>query len=198
MPGAESVDLVVAEWVAKAENDLNTAAHTLKLGRVCPTGTVCFHAQQCAEKYLKAYLVSRAVPFPKTPEIEGLVSLMPDEARPSLSVEEQSLLTEYAVGSRYPGWMEGHSAHCSPARRDTCPACAEAYSLTATEWHSAPEESLMEPWYKATEARKEVREGRSFKPDEFAIRGADLVFSCIGPALELLLCERIPAFMALP
>jgi predicted AAA+ superfamily ATPase len=27
----------------------------------------------------------------------------------------------------------------------------------------------MEPWYKVTEARKEVREGRSFNPDEFAI-----------------------------
>ncbi len=98
MPGAENANLVVAEWVARAEDDLNTAAHTLKLGRECPTGTVCFHAQQCAEKYLKAYLVSRAVPFPKTHEIEGLVSLIPDDARPSLSLEEQSLLTEYAVG----------------------------------------------------------------------------------------------------
>jgi HEPN domain-containing protein len=106
MPGGENADLVVAEWVAKAEDDLNTAAHTLKLGRGCPTGTVCFHAQQCAEKYLKAYLVSRAVPFPKTHEIEGLVWLMPDDARPSLSLEEQSLLTEYAVGPRYPGWRD--------------------------------------------------------------------------------------------
>jgi hypothetical protein len=33
MPGAENVHLVVAEWLAKAEDDLNTAAHTLKLGR---------------------------------------------------------------------------------------------------------------------------------------------------------------------
>jgi hypothetical protein len=27
----------------------------------------------------------------------------------------------------------------------------------------------MEPWYSATTPRKEVREGRSFNPDEFAI-----------------------------
>jgi len=27
----------------------------------------------------------------------------------------------------------------------------------------------MEPWYKLVTPRKEVREGRSFKPDEFAI-----------------------------
>ena len=106
MPGAENVGLVVVEWVAKAEDDLKTAAHTLKLGRACPTGTVCFHAQQCAEKYLKAYLVSRALPFPKTHEIEALVSLVPDSVRPPLSVEEQALLTEYAVGPRYPGWRD--------------------------------------------------------------------------------------------
>jgi HEPN domain-containing protein len=106
MPGAESINLVAAEWVAKAEDDLSNAAHTLKLGRACPTGTVCFHAQQCAEKYLKAFLTSRAVPFAKTHEIEQLVSLMPDNVRPSLSVEEQALLTEYAVGPRYPGWRD--------------------------------------------------------------------------------------------
>ena len=27
----------------------------------------------------------------------------------------------------------------------------------------------MEPWYKSVEPRPEVREGRSFNPDEFAI-----------------------------
>ena len=28
---------------------------------------------------------------------------------------------------------------------------------------------IMEPWYKVVTPRKEVREGRSFNPDEFAI-----------------------------
>lgn len=54
MSGADRTGLVAAEWVAKAEEDLKTAAHTLKLGRSCPTATVCFHAQQSVEKYLKA------------------------------------------------------------------------------------------------------------------------------------------------
>jgi HEPN domain-containing protein len=106
MPDAESVALVAAEWVARAEDDLKNAAHTLRLGRTCPTGTVCFHAQQCVEKYLKAYLVCQGVYFAKTHEIEELVSLLPDKARPTLSAEEQALLTEYAVGPRYPGWRD--------------------------------------------------------------------------------------------
>jgi HEPN domain-containing protein len=40
----------VREWIGKAENDLKNATHTLKLGKECPTDTVCFHAQQCVEK----------------------------------------------------------------------------------------------------------------------------------------------------
>ena len=50
MPDREKLIAVCAEWVAKAENDLTNAAHTLKLGASCPTDTVCFHAQQCVEK----------------------------------------------------------------------------------------------------------------------------------------------------
>ena len=106
MPGADSTHRVAAEWVAKAEEDLKTAAHLLKLGSSCPTATVCFHAQQSVEKYLKAYLVHRGTPFPKTHDIEELIARMPSNARPSLTVEEQALLTEYAVGPRYPGWRD--------------------------------------------------------------------------------------------
>ena len=43
-------------WVKKAESDLKTAEHTLTLKERCPFDTVCFHAQQCAEKYFKALL----------------------------------------------------------------------------------------------------------------------------------------------
>lgn len=48
---------VVRLWVNKAENDLAAAALTLKAGRKAPADTVCFHAQQCVEKYVKALLV---------------------------------------------------------------------------------------------------------------------------------------------
>ena len=50
----DEVVFVVRQWVQKAENDLKNAAHTLKLGVDGPTDTVCFHAQQCVEKYVKA------------------------------------------------------------------------------------------------------------------------------------------------
>lgn len=106
MPEHEHVVAVVAEWVEKAENDLKNASHTLKLGKDCPTDTVCFHAQQVVEKYLKALLVMKSANFPKTHNIETLLLLVPETDRPELSDDEQDRLTEYATVSRYPGTYE--------------------------------------------------------------------------------------------
>ena len=102
----ENVAAVVQEWVEKAENDLKAAAHTLRLGRDCPTDTVCFHAQQCVEKYLKALLALHSIPFSKTHSIRALMGGLPDSCRPSLALAEQERLSDYAVGTRYPGDYE--------------------------------------------------------------------------------------------
>lgn len=104
MPADERVLRVVGEWVARAENDLKNAAHTLKLGKDCPTDTVCFHAQQCVEKYVKALLTFRAVPFPKVHDIEQLIGLLAPQDRLPLSIAAQRQLTAYAIMVRYPGW----------------------------------------------------------------------------------------------
>ena len=110
MPAPDDKILVVArEWTAKGDNDLKNAVHTLKLGKDCPTDTVCFHAEQCVEKYLKAFLVALEKPFPKTHDIESLISLMPKDIRLGLTVEEQRRLTEYATVLRYPGPYEAIS-----------------------------------------------------------------------------------------
>lgn len=106
MPDNERLIAVCVEWLAKAENDLTTAAHTLKLGASCPTDMVCFHAQQCVEKYLKALLVMEGIDFPKTHDLKTMMALIPAELRPDLSFEEQLWLTDYATGARYPGWEQ--------------------------------------------------------------------------------------------
>lgn len=106
MPKPEHVMTVAREWVSKAENDLKNAANTLKMGDDCPTDTVCFHAQQCAEKYLKAFLVWKGIPFPKTHNLPSLIALLPKDLQNLLTVEEQEMLTEYATVTRYPGGYE--------------------------------------------------------------------------------------------
>jgi HEPN domain-containing protein len=78
---------IAREWIIKAENDFKTASHTLKMRRGCPTDTVCFHAQQCVEKYLKAFLVCKGIDFPKTHDIEHLVALLPESIWLHLSIK---------------------------------------------------------------------------------------------------------------
>jgi HEPN domain-containing protein len=94
---------VILQWVEKAEHDLTTASYTLRLRANCPTDTVCFHAQQCVEKYLKALLVLNDADFGRTHHISALLSLLPPSIRPQMTPEEQERFTEYAVTTRYPG-----------------------------------------------------------------------------------------------
>lgn len=117
MSKADEILSVMMEWVAKAENDLENAARVLRIPKRCPTDTVCFHAQQCLEKYLKAFLVFSSMDFPKTHDIRLLISLLPPRARPKLTREEQRKLTGYATVARYPGWGEISLAEARKAVR---------------------------------------------------------------------------------
>ena len=74
MPAPEATLTVVREWIVKADHDLTAAAQILKLGKAAPTDTVCFHAQQCVEKYLKAILVYRNLPFPRSHDLRVLMA----------------------------------------------------------------------------------------------------------------------------
>jgi HEPN domain-containing protein len=51
------------EWIAKAEADLATARREADVIESANYDAVCFHSQQCAEKYLKAILVEKSVKF---------------------------------------------------------------------------------------------------------------------------------------
>lgn len=97
---------VVKAWLKKAENDLRTAEFIMKMDEP-PYDTVCFHAQQCAEKYIKGFLTLHEIDFPKTHSIEDLVLLCKDIA-PSLETEigDIEVLSIYAVETRYPSEMD--------------------------------------------------------------------------------------------
>ena len=106
MSKADKILSVVREWIWKAETDMKSPVYLLERKEDCPADSVCFHAQQCVEKYLKAFLVLSAGEFPKTHNLKELVSLLPSGARVSLAVAEQDRLTEYATVTRYPGDYE--------------------------------------------------------------------------------------------
>ncbi|NOZ21960.1 MAG: HEPN domain-containing protein [Planctomycetes bacterium] len=93
-----------AEWVAKAEGDGTTARREFDAQTNPNHDAVCFHAQQCAEKYLKARLVEAGETFPKTHDLSALLDLvLPFEPSWVTLREDLDRLTDLAVEVRYPG-----------------------------------------------------------------------------------------------
>ena len=89
-------------WFAKADADLEVARRALGPGRPLPD-MACFHAQQCAEKYLKGYLVARGVPFRFVHDGDYLIQLCTplDSAFGDLASAAE-ILNVYSATSRYP------------------------------------------------------------------------------------------------
>jgi HEPN domain-containing protein len=97
---------VVRKWFAKADNDIRTAEFSLGM-ESAPYEIICFHAQQCAEKYLKGLLVFHDTDFSKTHIIAVLISMCA-KLYPSIKAELSGAeaLSVYAVESRYPVDMD--------------------------------------------------------------------------------------------
>ncbi|RLC89365.1 MAG: DNA-binding protein [Chloroflexi bacterium] len=93
-------------WLKRAHSDLALAFAGVRSPNVL-LEDVCFHAQQCAEKALKALMLGRGIPFPRTHILETLLDILRASgmAIPA-NVDEALILTQYAVQTRYPGDWE--------------------------------------------------------------------------------------------
>jgi HEPN domain-containing protein len=95
-----------AAWLARARGDMALAQG----GRQIPGvffEDLCFHAQQAAEKALKSVCVQRNVDFPRTHSLIALMDLLRSAAvNIPLDVQNADILTQFAVRTRYPGWIE--------------------------------------------------------------------------------------------
>lgn len=90
------------DWLRHARSDLALARqrHTPDILLT----TLCFHTQQAVEKGIKAVLVQRGIVFPYTHDLARLITLVQDARLPwPADLDAAAALTEYAVGSRYPG-----------------------------------------------------------------------------------------------
>ncbi len=90
-------------WVARAEEDYALVGLSLRQKKPF-LYSACFHAQQCAEKYLKAILVLKHHAFPKTHDLRLLENLC-TSAGVLVPIDNALLdiLSYYAVRVRYPG-----------------------------------------------------------------------------------------------
>ncbi len=96
----------VGRWIEKAEHDLRNAEYVLTMEDDCPFDTVCFHCQQCAEKYLKGLLVLHDIQFSKTHDLRRILDLVKENTAVDLSPRTVVPLNRYSIEGRYPGDWE--------------------------------------------------------------------------------------------
>jgi HEPN domain-containing protein len=91
------------EWIEYAEDDYENAKLVIRRRKPSVYGS-CFHAQQCAEKYMKALLVFKGKSFPMTHDLLVINSLLMN-AGIFIGLPEDDLdtLSRFAVATRYPG-----------------------------------------------------------------------------------------------
>lgn len=110
MPQSPS-ELNIDLWFKKAEEDELSCRSFLK-HRDAPPAACCFCAQQMAEKYLKAFLISRSKNFPKIHDLKRLATLIePYESDIFSFLEDDfNVLNKFYATTRYPGdFPEGFS-----------------------------------------------------------------------------------------
>lgn len=92
------------EWIDKAEGDWFAAQQLCRARKHPNYDAACFHAQQCAEKYLKARLTESQIDFGRTHNLLWLLGLTL-EIEPLWTVLHKHLnaLNIYSVDFRYPG-----------------------------------------------------------------------------------------------
>jgi len=93
----------VRQWLLLAEGDLKTAKDEMSSQEPF-TNTVCFHCQQCVEKYLKAYLTFVGKPIRRTHDLTELITQCSETDSDFRTLFEIDVdrLTQYAIDIRYP------------------------------------------------------------------------------------------------
>lgn len=92
---------IAQEWLCFATRDLEAARTLSRLPS--QAATACFHAQQASEKAIKSLYAASGHTPPKTHDLDVLREKLPGGLDLSSLVEACTVLTMYAVDSRYPG-----------------------------------------------------------------------------------------------
>ena len=127
----------IAAWLALAEADVRIAQLVMEAPDASAEmyGLACFHAQQAAEKGLKALLTKRGVAFPRTHDNAYLLAALAESTSPELQ-DASALLAEYGVGPRYPGVAAGRS---QAEAQEALAACSAVFAWLRSRLPAAEE-----------------------------------------------------------
>ena len=109
---------ITSEWASKAEGDFAMLERESRARKNPNYDGICFLAQQCAEKYLKARLSEAGIDFPKTHDLVALLDLAIEvEPMWELSRADLAYLSDFAVSYRYPGESADRESAMDARRR---------------------------------------------------------------------------------
>lgn len=91
----------IKNWLFRAQEDIAVMNRLADSEIEFYTSTICFHAQQAVEKYLKTFLIYHDIDFPRTHDVDFLLMECQkiDDAIFNLDLKS---LTEFGVSVRYP------------------------------------------------------------------------------------------------
>ena len=121
----------VKGWLVKADHDLEVTRHS----EILPSDVVCYHAQQAAEKYLKAFLIANDIEI-KNIQIHDIDRLLVECTLINPEFEKLSnmgigKLTDYAVGIRYPNDYNLYDNFNVPSAKETNKAISLAQTTVS-------------------------------------------------------------------
>ena len=93
---------IAKEWLEKADEDFRFAEANLREGSGF-YAQLCFHFQQAAEKYLKAYIIGKGLPFNKVHDLVHLLKTCSACSPEFNSLKEDCIFLNTAyIETRYP------------------------------------------------------------------------------------------------
>lgn len=94
---------LVKKWLEKANEDFGFSNSYLEDMEAGYHPQICFHFQQSAEKYLKAYIVANKLEFRKIHDLPALLKICEKHDKTlNCLFEACEFLTDFYVDTRYP------------------------------------------------------------------------------------------------
>ena len=92
---------VIKEWLIKADEDFNFASSVIEDSPYF--AQLCFHFQQAAEKYLKAFIVAHELEFKKSHELVELLGICGEKDPAIFKIKDDcNYLNRFYIDTRYP------------------------------------------------------------------------------------------------
>jgi HEPN domain-containing protein len=91
----------IRNWLFRANEDMAVIENLVKAGAGYYSSSICFHAQQASEKYLKAFLAYHDVDFPRTHDLDYLLLECQKLDKDAFQIDFKSL-TDFGLSVRYP------------------------------------------------------------------------------------------------